>query len=186
MDNERPRYIEESNHQVDRFGISAGRVLINGEKFPYSFLHINPGVCVLPVIGVEAVDSRLEQTILIRQYRFSVQSWQVELPAGAIDPGEASATAAARELTEETGYVAHELVNLGPFYPSPGSTDEIIHLYLARCDKHGGAQHLDPSEDIQRRRVPLTELERLIANGEFSHGAGLAAWARATTRGLVG
>ena len=42
-----------------------------------------------------------------------------------------------------------------------------------------------PSESIRRREVPLDELAALIASGEFRHGAGLAAYARAVTRGLI-
>ena len=163
-----PRYIEDAHEPVDRFAVSVGRALVNGGEFPYSFLRIKPGVCVLPVIEA---GGGLE-TVLIRQYRFAVGSWQTELPAGAIDPGEEPPAAAARELAEETGYQARELVDLGPHHPSPGATDETIHLYLARCEAHEGATNLDPSEDIRHARVPLAELARLIANGEFSHGAG--------------
>lgn len=178
---EGPRYVEDACQPADRFFVSVGRALINGGEFPYSFMRVNPGVCILPVIG----DGPDAQTVLIRQYRFPVGAWQVELPAGAIDPGEEPATAAARELSEESGYAARELVDLGPFHPSPGSTDETIYLFLARCDAREGELHLDPAEDIRHRRVPMTELASLIASGEFCHGAGIAAWARATARGLI-
>lgn len=178
---EEPTYEEQACERIDRFSVSAGRAHINGGAFPYSFLRINPGVCVLPLVagpmGTEAV--------LIRQYRFPVAAWQTELPAGAIDPGEQPTAAAARELAEETGFHARELVDLGPFHPSPGSTDETIYLFLATCDAHEGALDLDPAEDIRHRRVSLPELRGLIASGEFSHGAGLAAWARAEARGLL-
>ena len=93
--------------------------------------------------------------------------------------------AAARELAEESGYTARELVDLGPFHPSPGATDETIYLFLARCDAREGSLHLDPAEDIRHRRVPMAELARLVGSGEFCHGAGIAAWARATARGLI-
>ena len=178
---EAPRYVERERRQVSRFEVSLGRALVNGGEFPYSFVRIRPGVCVLPVVG-EGTDARV---VLIRQYRFAVGAWQVELPAGAIDPGEEPARAAVRELEEETGHTARELTDLGPFHPSPGSTDETIYLYLARCDAREGSTHLDPAEDIRHRLVPLAKLEELVGTGEFSHGAGLAAWARATARGLL-
>lgn len=180
MSNE-PSYVEDSREKADRFAVSVGRARVNGGEFPYSFLKINPGVCVLPVIGA----GKKAQTVLIRQYRFPVGSWQTELPAGAIDPGEQPKAAAARELAEETGYTARELVDLGLFHPSPGSTDETIYLFLTRCEPREGSLHLDPAEDIRHRRASVEELERLIADGEFCHGAGIAAWARAKTRGLL-
>ena len=144
-------YIEERRMGADRFQVSAGRLHVNGGDFPYSFLCIRPGVCILSVIG-EGPDAR---TVLIRQFRPATGSVQVELPAGAIDPGEQPATA------------------------------ETIHLFLARCDTRAGAAHPDPSESIRRREATLTEFASLIASGEFRHGAGLAAYARAVTRGLI-
>lgn len=178
---EAPRYVEDECQPADRFFVSVGRALINGGQFPYSFVRVKPGVCILPVVG----EGPGAQTVLIRQYRFPVGAWQTELPAGAIDPGEEPAVAAARELAEESGYTARELVDLGPFHPSPGATDETIYLFLARCDAREGSLHLDPAEDIRHRRVPMAELARLVGSGEFCHGAGIAAWARATARGLI-
>ncbi len=174
-------YIEERRMDADRFQVSAGRLHVNGGDYPYSFLRIRPGVCILPVIG-EDPDAR---TVLIRQFRPATSSVQVELPAGAIDPGEQPAQTAARELAEETGYTARELIDLGTFHPSPGATVETIHLFLARCDAHAGVAHPDPSESIHGREATLAELASLIASGEFKHGAGLAAYARAVTRGLI-
>ena len=176
-----PRYVEDIGQKVDRFSLSVGRALVNGGEHPYSFMRIRPGVCVLPLVGTGTG----AQTILIRQYRFPVGAWQTELSAGAIDDGEQPAQAAARELTEETGYAASELVSLGSFHPSPGSTDETVHLFLAHCEAREGQAHLDPAEDIRHRRVPVAELGDLIASGEFSHGAGIAAWARAKARGML-
>lgn len=178
---EETRYEERERLAVDRFEVSVGRLHVNGGDFPYSFACIRPGVCILPVIGRDT-DA---QTVLIRQFRPATGAWQVELPAGAIDAGEEPCETAVRELAEETGYTAHELIDLGPFHPSPGATAETIHLFLARCEAREGEAHPDASEDIRHRKVPLSELEELIASGEFRHGAGLAAWARAQARGLL-
>ena len=174
-------YTEQQSLDADRFQVSVGCLRINGGEFPYSFLRIRPGVCILPVIG-EGPDAR---AVLISQFRPATGSVQVELPAGAIDPGEQPVQTAKRELAEETGYTARELVDLGPFHPSPGATAETIHLFLARCDAHAGETHQDPSESIRGREATLAELATLIASGEFRHGAGLAAYARAVARGLI-
>lgn len=174
-------YTEQQSLDADRFQVSVGRLRINGGEFPYSFLRIRPGVCILPVIG-EGPDAR---TVLISQFRPATGSVQVELPAGAIDPGEQPVQTAKRELAEETGYTARELVDLGPFHPSPGATAETIYLFLARCDAHAGETHQDPSESIRGREATLAEFATLVASGEFRHGAGLAAYARAVARGLI-
>ena len=174
-------YTEQQSLDADRFQVSVGCLRINGGEFPYSFLRIRPGVCILPVIG-EGPDAR---SVLISQIRPATGSVQVELPAGAIDPGEQPVQTAKRELAEETGYTARELVDLGPFHPSPGATAETIHLFLACCDAHAGETHQDPSESIRGREATLAELATLIASGEFRHGAGLAAYARAVARGLI-
>lgn len=175
------RYEERQRIGTDRFEVSVGRLHVNEADFPYSFIRIRPGVCILPLIG----DEGEPQTVLIRQFRPATGSMQVELPAGAIDEGEQPRDTAARELAEETGYVASELVDLGAFHPSPGATAETIHLFLARCGGQTSDAHPDASEDIRQRVVPLSHLESLIASGEFRHGAGLAAWARAQARGLL-
>lgn len=174
-------YTEQQSLDADRFQVSVGCLRINGGEFPYSFLRIRPGVCILPVIG-EGPDAR---TVLISQFRPATGSVQAELPAGAIDSGEQPVQTAKRELAEETGYTARELVDLGPFHPSPGATAETIHLFLARCDAQAGETHQDPSESIRGREATLAELATLIASGEFRHGAGLAAYARAVARGLI-
>ena len=91
-------YTEQQSLDADRFQVSVGCLRINGGEFPYSFLRIRPGVCILPVIG-EGPDAR---TVLISQFRPATGSVQVELPAGAIDPGEQPVQTAKRELAEET------------------------------------------------------------------------------------
>lgn len=181
MPEQTARYEEQERLHADRFEVSAGTLHVNGGSFPYSFICIRSGVCILPLID----GANGPQTVLIRQFRPATGSMQVELPAGAIDEGEQPAQAAARELTEETGYMASELVDLGPFHPSPGATAETIHLFLARCGERAGEAAPDASEDIRHKVVPLAYLGGLIASGEFCHGAGLAAWARAQARGLL-
>ncbi len=69
---------------------------------------------------------------LVRQYRAPFDRVTVEIPAGKIEPGEDPLEAARRELVEETEYTAGELVPLVSVAPSPGYTDEVVRVYLAR------------------------------------------------------
>lgn len=94
-----------------------------------------------------------------------------------MDPGETPDEAARRELKEETGYSVKKLYSLGAFYPSFGSTNEKIWLFAAECGEAGDS-HREPGEIIQIEEMTEEQFRKLVAEGEFMHGAGLAAWAR--------
>ncbi|MDB4977487.1 MAG: hypothetical protein JWN48_5828 [Myxococcaceae bacterium] len=102
---------------------------------------VHPGsVVLLPILD----DGRL---VLIRNRRFAVERTLLELCAGTLEPGEDPSTCAARELEEETGYRARELTPLLSFYPSPGVSNERMHVFVAR-GLVATAQKLDQSEQI--------------------------------------
>ena len=119
------------------------------------------------------------KVVVQRQYRYPIQSWQWELPGGFIDDGEKPCEAAIRELKEETGYDINELHSLGAFYPSFGSTNEKIHLFLAECGELG-EDNLEAGELVVVEEIGIKEFQKMVASGEFMHGAGLAAWARSS------
>lgn len=109
-------------------------------------------VVVLPMLDPGTV-------VLIRNERFAVGQTLWELPAGTVEPGEAPAACAGRELIEETGYRAGRLSHLVDFYPTPGFCTERMHAFLAR-DLGQAAQKLDENERITVEIVPL---ERAMA-----------------------
>ena len=152
-----------------RFTVVSDQVKVNGKVCPYDYLEIKEGVCVLPIYE--------NSVVTLKQYRYPVRSWQREFPGGFIEPGETPEEAAKRELLEETGYLVKELIPLGSFYPSFGSTNEKIYLFEAICSEQH-ERHLDDSEVISIEEIPCQKFEELISSGEFMHGAGLAAWAR--------
>jgi len=89
----------------------------------------HPGAsAVVPLMGDLDGDP---EVLLIRQYRYAAESYLYEVPAGRLDPGEAPAACAHRELREETGYTASRVEHLFTMYTTPGFTDEKIHLFLA-------------------------------------------------------
>jgi ADP-ribose pyrophosphatase len=82
------------------------------------------GVGILPVDG--------DRVFLVRQYRAALGADFVEIPAGKLDPGDQDPlTAAQRELKEELGATAETWKLLAAMHPSPGYTNEILHLYAA-------------------------------------------------------
>lgn len=89
-------------------------------------------VVILPVLD----DGRI---VFINQWRASVNSWVLELPAGRVEDGEDVKAAALRELKEETGYVAEELKPLASFYVSPGYSDELQTAFIAKKLRFIGA-----------------------------------------------
>jgi len=131
------------------------------------------GSIVVLAVDVRAVgDSakaarKTEPRILLeRQYRHAAQSMMWELPAGRIDDGETSLTAAKRELLEETGYTARQWKRVLHFYASPGFLDETMTIYLARGLLAGEARP-EADEMIATRFFTLSEAKRMALNGRI-------------------
>ncbi len=96
--------------------------------------------------------------VLIREYRHAAQKIVVGLPGGVSDPGEHDWQAVAhRELAEETGYSAGEMIHVGACYPNPAVQDNLLHYYVALDCKPDGAQALDPNEEIEVLEMPYAE-----------------------------
>lgn len=155
--------------KVGRFTVVEDRVRVNNHEQPYDYLEIKGGVSIFAV-----KDGKI---IVQQQYRYPIRSWQWELPGGFVDEGESCEEAAIRELKEETGYEAKKVYSLGAFYPSFGSTNEQIHLFAIECGEKGESER-EPGELLSVTEMPVEKFKKLIASGQFMHGAGLAAWAR--------
>jgi len=102
--------------------------------------------------------------ILIRQYRYAVDDYLLEIPAGTLHSGEDPTVCAARELEEEVGYQATRWEKLLPIFTAPGFCDEKIHLYLAQGLRET-KQRLDRDEIIERVEMPLSEAVTKILDG---------------------
>jgi 8-oxo-dGTP pyrophosphatase MutT (NUDIX family) len=114
---------------------------------------------------------------MVRQFRHGTATITVEIPAGMVDPEDPDpAAAVARELCEETGYEAAELIHLGSVAPNPAFLDNQCHTYLARDVRLMGSQQLDGAEDIDIVLLTLEEIERMIAAGEITHSLTLNAF----------
>jgi ADP-ribose diphosphatase len=126
-------------------------------------------------VVVLAVDNSKSppRVLLERQYRYAADEYLWELPAGHIDPGEAPAHAAKRELLEETGLTAKRWKRALKFYVSPGILDETMEVYLATGLTLGEAQ---PEEDerIQTRFFPLPAALKMAQNGSIRDAKTLA------------
>ena len=108
--------------------------------------------------------------LLTRQYRHPIRKIIWDLPAGSMHPGEDPSEAARRELEEETGYQAGELIRLTYFNQFPGSMRVGTHLFLARQLSWVG-QQLDPGEELQVVAVPFDQALEWVLSGELIDGS---------------
>jgi 8-oxo-dGTP pyrophosphatase MutT (NUDIX family) len=129
-------------------------------------------------VGIVAVDDA-DRLILVRQYRPAVGEWFDELPAGLLDVhGEPALEAAQRELYEEAAVRAADWQVLLDLHTSPGMTNEVIRIYLARelTDVADGERHAAEGEELELtvRRVPLDDAVAEALAGTLTNAAAVA------------
>lgn len=112
------------------------------------------GVTILPV-------DEAGNCYMVRQFRYPAGHMMLEAPAGKLEYGEDHRECAVRELSEETGFTADELLYLGGFYTSPGFSSELLHIYLA-LGLHAGESHLDEGEFLNVEKLPLQQLVDMV------------------------
>ena len=143
--------------EVDRVTVPSGHTLdMEIVRHPGS-------VVLLPVPAPGSI-------ILIRQYRYAIDRWIWELPAGTLKPGEDPAAAAARECEEEIGLVPGRVTRLRGYFPTPGFCDE--QMIYCRCEDlrppaPDSTVRKDEDEDIEPRTFTIGEARALVLSGEI-------------------
>jgi ADP-ribose pyrophosphatase len=107
------------------------------------------------------------EVILIRQYRHAGGGYLWEIPAGTLHVGERPDACASRELAEEAGVEARELIHLGSILTTPGFCDERIHLFLARQLRPVETNHDRDEVITEVRRVPWDEVLRMMGSADI-------------------
>ena len=133
-----------------------------GREYDIDFVR-HPGAAA--VVAVDAQD----RVCMVRQYRHGVQDFLWEIPAGKLDPGEAPAVCAKRELVEETGVTAQRWTALGLYIPAPGLFTEVIHMFLAR-ELTVGISRPDADEELEMQWLPFAEAMLKVQRGEWNDG----------------
>jgi ADP-ribose pyrophosphatase len=106
--------------------------------------------------------------ILIRQYRYAVNAFLWELPAGSVDDGETPEQAARRECHEEIGKVPATVVRMAAMFPTPGYCDEEMMFFrVSSLEEPTEAAALDEDEDIEARTFELRAAREMIRRGEI-------------------
>jgi ADP-ribose pyrophosphatase len=123
------------------------------------------GAVIVPLLSDGTV-------LLVQQFRYPIKKELLEFPAGKLDPGEDPQVCAARELEEETGYLAGSIRKLTAIYTTPGFCNEQLHIYLAMgLTKSPHGQRLEEGElDLIVKQIPLTEVMTMIERGEIVDG----------------
>ena len=117
-----------------------------------------------------------DRVLMVRQYRYGIEDFTLEIPGGMCDPGESPMESARRELREETGYEAGEIVELGWVHPNPPVQNNRCFTFLARDLVRLGPPQPDPHERLGLESVPRRDIPRLIAGHKISHALVLAAF----------
>ena len=120
-----------------------------------------------------AADHRV---VMIRQYRHGSRKVTLEIPGGLVDPGDTPEKAAARELMEETGYEAEELVKIGVVNPNPALFNNRCYTFIAQNAQKIRAPIPDQTEDIDVALIPISDIPELIQNGEIDHALVITAF----------
>jgi len=127
-------------------------------------------------IGIVPIDDE-GNTWLVKQSRYTLNQYTWEIPEGGCPHGEEPINAAKRELEEEVGVKANQWQELMRMHLSNSVTDELCVVFVAK-DLYAGTQQLESTEDIEYKKVPLTEAIDMVKRGEITDGISVAALLR--------
>jgi ADP-ribose pyrophosphatase len=142
------------------FDLSIGRFQ-SAEKgeVDIEVIHHNGGAGALPLFDDGTV-------ALVRQWRYPLGRYSLEIAAGRIEPGQTPEHTAARELEEELGYRAVDFRKLGEFHVAPGYCEERLYVYLA-TGLTKSIQNLDEDEEVEVVHMPFADAVALVGSGEI-------------------
>lgn len=146
-------------------------VLENGERAKREVVYHNGGAAILPIDSDNNV-------YLVRQFRSAFNKELLEVPAGKLEKGEDPFKAAVRELKEESGFTAKQIIPLGEYLPTVGYSTEKLSLYLAR-ELTAGDTDFDSDEFISLVKIPFDEAYQMCMDGRIQDGKTVVALLKA-------
>ena len=146
----------------------------DGRTTIYGVVQCKPAVGVLPFLDDDTV-------VLVGQYRYVFREFSWEMPTGGAHPGESPEAAAQRELAEEAGFEAADLVKLCDFHTSKSIVEEVAHIYLARGLRPARGQ-ADATEFLEVRTFPFVEVLQMVQRSEIKDSMTVVAILHAVLR----
>lgn len=107
--------------------------------------------------------------VLVRQFRYGIDEFSLEIPGGVIDAGEDPAEAGLRELREETGFSGTSVRLLGSVHPNPAMQNNRCHLILVENVRRSAELEWDPDEELETLTLPVEEVYALAYAGKITH-----------------
>jgi ADP-ribose pyrophosphatase len=167
-----PRYLFLEEHAVKEhwvyhevafsgpvFDVDTGEAILDdGQRVRRDVVRHRGSVAVVPVIG--------DHVLLVKQFRISIGRDIIEIPAGRIDNGERPETSARRELKEELGYEAGQLMQGASYFSSVGFLDEIVHIFLA-SDLTRTETNREVDEKIQEVKMSIDDVKKGLLERRF-------------------
>ncbi len=149
-------------YKLDKFEIP------NKAKGEYHYVHTNGSTLIIPLLPSGKL-------LFVNQFRYLINREAVEFPCGVLEPNLSPEENAQKELREETGYKATNLIYAGKFIPYSGVSDEICYVYIGTGLK---ASPLSPdaTEEFELLEISINELEKQIETNRIEDGMTLAAW----------
>jgi len=109
------------------------------------------------------------QLVLVRQFRFGVDDFSIEIPGGVMDLGEDPLAAGLRELREETGFVGQNARIIGRVHSNPAILSNACHFVFVEQVVRGAELEWDTDEEIEVATVPVDEVLAMAQSGKISH-----------------
>jgi len=154
---------EENIYLGKRVNLKKLYLRINNKETFKEIVDFGEATAILPILQ-EHPEPENTEIIVIRQYRPAINKWIIEIPAGVVEKHETPEQTAVRELVEETGYKPGHLEKLASIHPTPGYSNEIIHIYVARNLQQTKTQ-LEPYEAIKIEKTTIKQaLQEIIRN----------------------
>ena len=109
------------------------------------------------------------QLVLVRQFRYGINEFSLEIPGGIIDAGEDPIAAGVRELREESGFVGRHARLLGSVHPNPAMQSNRCHLVLVEDAQRSADLEWDADEEMEIVTLPVDEVYALAQSGGITH-----------------
>lgn len=112
---------------------------------------------------------------MVRQFRFGIDDFSLEIPGGVIEPGEDPVEAGVRELREETGFVGRSARLIGSAHPNPAIQSNWAHFVLVEGAERKEEIDWDADEEIEVATSPVEEVLAQARSGKITHSLVLTA-----------